>query len=92
MSSAKRVIFSGRVQGVGFRYTTKQLALGFDIVGTVRNQKDGTVELKIMGEEDEVNDFIAEIVEESELAGLIKEHRIWEIDPLANCRGFTIAG
>ena len=92
MSSAKRVIFSGRVQGVGFRYTTKQLALGFDIVGTVRNQKDGTVELKIMGEEDEVNDFIAEIVEESELAGLIKEHWIWEIDPLANCRGFTIAG
>ena len=30
-------------------------------------------------------------VEESELAGLIKEHRIWDIDELANCRGFTIA-
>ena len=92
MNTTKRVIFSGRVQGVGFRYTTKQLALGFDIVGSVRNQKDGTVELKIMGEEDEVDEFITEIVEESELAGLIKEHRVWDIDSLAECRGFSIAG
>jgi len=90
MNSTKRVIFSGRVQGVGFRYTTKQLALGFDLVGSIRNQKDGTVELKVMGEENEVNDFITEIVDESELAGLIKEHRIWDIDPLTDCRGFTI--
>ncbi|MDA7917959.1 acylphosphatase [bacterium] len=90
MNSTKRVIFSGRVQGVGFRYTAKQLALGFDLVGSVRNQKDGTVELKVMGEENEVNDFITEIVDESELAGLIKEHRIWDIDPLTDCRGFTI--
>jgi acylphosphatase len=90
MNSTKRVIFSGRVQGVGFRYTTKQLALGFDLVGSIRNQKDGTVELKVMGEENEVNDFITEIVDESELAGLIKEHRIWDLDPLTDCRGFTI--
>ena len=90
MNSTKHVIFSGRVQGVGFRYTTKQLALGFDLVGSIRNQKDGTVELKVMGEENEVNDFITEIVDESELAGLIKEHRIWDIDPLTDCRGFTI--
>ncbi|MDA7896444.1 acylphosphatase [bacterium] len=90
MNSTKRVIFNGRVQGVGFRYTAKQLALGFDLVGSVRNQKDGTVELKVMGEENEVNDFITEIVDESELAGLIKEHRIWDIDPLTDCRGFTI--
>ena len=92
MKTTKRVIFNGRVQGVGFRYTTKQLALGFDIVGSVRNQKDGTVELKSMGEEDEVNEFITEIVEESELAGLIKEHRIWDTDSLTGCRGFSITG
>ena len=91
MNSAKRISFSGRVQGVGFRYTTKQLALGFDIVGSVRNQEDGTVELEVMGDAEEVNEFITEIVEESELAGLIKEHRVWDIDELVNCRGFTIA-
>ena len=49
MNSTKRINFSGRVQGVGFRYTTKQLALGFDIVGSVRNREDGTVELDVMG-------------------------------------------
>ena len=91
MNSAKRISFSGRVQGVGFRYTTKQLALGFDIVGSVRNQEDGTVELEVMGDAEEVNEFISEIVEESELVGLIKEHRIWDIDQLTDCRGFTIA-
>ncbi|MEE3179555.1 MAG: acylphosphatase [Verrucomicrobiota bacterium] len=40
---AKRVIFSGRVQGVGFRYTTREIATGFDVVGAVRNLPDGTV-------------------------------------------------
>ncbi len=90
MNSTKRINFSGRVQGVGFRYTTKQLALGFDIVGSVRNREDGTVELDVMGDEEEVSEFITEIVEESELAALIKEHRIWDIDQLTDCRGFTI--
>lgn len=91
MNSTKRINFSGRVQGVGFRYTTKQLALGFDIVGSVRNREDGTVELDVMGDEEEVSEFITEIVEESELTALIKEHHIWDIDQLTDCRGFTIA-
>jgi hypothetical protein len=43
-----------------------------------------------MGDEKEVSEFITEIVEESELASLIKEHHISEIDQLADCRGFTI--
>ena len=34
---SKRVIINGRVQGVGFRYTTKDLARGFDVCGSVRN-------------------------------------------------------
>ena len=38
---AKQVLFSGRVQGVGFRYTTKQIASGFDLCGWVKNLPDG---------------------------------------------------
>lgn len=87
---SKQVIFSGRVQGVGFRYLTKQIALGFDVVGWIKNNRDGSVELRIMGEEDEISDFIAEISEESELASLIKEFRVLEIEPLVDCRGFRI--
>ncbi len=87
---SRKVIFTGRVQGVGFRYCTKQLALGFDVVGTVKNLEDGTVELRVMGEEDEVDEFIQEITEESDLAGHIKEVAISSIPDL-DSRGFSIA-
>ena len=73
---AKRVIFEGRVQGVGFRYTVKDLARGLDICGAVSNLADGSVELKAMGEPGEVDDFIREIIEESPVAGNIKNHFI----------------
>lgn len=88
---ARRVIFEGRVQGVGFRYTVKQLAMGFEIVGTVKNLADGTVELDLMGEEGEVEDFIREIVDESTLSHYIKDVHSTEIPLLDNTRGFTIS-
>ena len=88
--TAKQIIFSGKVQGVGFRYQTKEIALGFDVVGWVKNLPDGNVELQVMGDEEEVADFLAEIVEESELASLIREHHTFEIPPLSDCRGFRI--
>lgn len=87
---AKRVIFEGRVQGVGFRYTVKDLARGFDVCGTVKNLADGSVELKAMGEPDEVEDFIREIVEESPLAHGIKNHHVESIPPLEGHTGFRI--
>ena len=87
---AKRVIFSGRVQGVGFRYTTREIATGFDVVGAVRNLPDGTVELEIMGETDELEAYLAEITEESPVAHFIKEVQIEKIALLENARGFRI--
>lgn len=86
----KRVIFEGRVQGVGFRYTTKDLARGFDVLGTVRNLPDGTVELIISGESEEVEEFLRELVEDSAVAHHITEVRQEEIDPLPDLKGFTI--
>jgi acylphosphatase len=87
---AKRVIFSGRVQGVGFRYTTKDLARGFDVCGWVKNLPEGTVELQVMGEEDEVEAFIKEIAEESNVAHHIKSLTAEEIPLLDKVRGFSI--
>jgi acylphosphatase len=87
---AKRVIFSGRVQGVGFRYTTREIANSFEVVGTVRNLPDGTVELEVMGEQDELTAYLLEITEESAVAHFIKSAAITEIPLLENTRGFRI--
>lgn len=89
---ARRVIFEGRVQGVGFRYTCKDIAKGFDVIGTVRNLVDGTVELEVMGEDEEVKEYINEIAEESPMAHNIKEIRVDDIPLLDGVRGFTISG
>ena len=88
--TARRVIFDGRVQGVGFRYTVKHLAHGFDVCGWVKNLPNGDVELQIMGELDELNDFIHEITIESNVASLIKNHYVDPIPLLINCKGFRI--
>ena len=88
---SKRITFEGRVQGVGFRYAVKQIAMGFDVVGTVKNLPEGTVELDIMGEEEELEEFLQEIVEESTMAHYIKEIHTHEIPELENVKGFIIS-
>ncbi len=59
----ERVIYAGRVQGVGFRYTVRNLAQGRPIKGFVRNQPDGTVELVVQGPRDAVDDLLRAIDE-----------------------------
>lgn len=86
---AKQYFFTGRVQGVGFRYSTKRLATGFDVVGWVRNLDDGRVELQIQGEEDEVEAFIEDL-HDSPLGHHIKEQEERTLPPLENVTGFSI--
>ncbi len=87
---AKKVTFEGRVQGVGFRYTVKDLSRGFEVCGWVKNLPDGSVELQVMGESDEVESFIKEIAEESNVAHHIKNLIAVKIPLLENCSGFRI--
>ncbi len=87
---AKRVIFEGRVQGVGFRYTVKDLSRGFDVCGWVRNLSDGSVEMQAMGSADEVESFIKEIAEESSVAHHITNLTAVKVPRLENCSGFRI--
>lgn len=53
----RRVYYSGRVQGVGFRYTCCSLARGMDVDGHVRNLPDGRVELVAEGSPEELDRF-----------------------------------
>jgi acylphosphatase len=57
----RSVYFSGRVQGVGFRYTTRNLALGYDVQGYVRNLPDGRVELVMEGPDAEMGRVVEEL-------------------------------
>ncbi len=52
-----QIYYSGNVQGVGFRYTVKTAATGFEVTGTVRNLPDGRVELLAEGTRDELEAF-----------------------------------
>lgn len=54
----RHVTFHGRVQGVGFRYTTRRIARGFPVTGFVRNLADGTVELVVRGVALELDRFV----------------------------------
>lgn len=47
----KRIVFHGRVQGVGFRYTAKYLAQSIGLAGWVENKCDGTVLMEVQGRE-----------------------------------------
>lgn len=86
----KRVIYEGRVQGVGFRYATKDLARGYDVLGTVRNLPDGTVELIVAGEARELAEFLRDLREDSPVAHHIKGVMEEEIAPLPDLKGFSI--
>lgn len=87
---SKQVIYSGRVQGVGFRYSTKQIASGYEVVGSVKNLPDGRVELQAASQDaDELDAFLAAI-DESNLGSLIKEREVSVIPAITGQRGFSI--
>jgi acylphosphatase len=89
MQTRAQVFYSGRVQGVGFRYTARQLAHGFEVVGYVRNLADGRVEMLIEGEEEEVKRFL-KAVGASDLGVYIRHETVsWET-PTGEFRDFSI--
>ena len=54
----KHIVFHGRVQGVGFRYTAKSLAQALDLTGWVRNDWEGTVTMEVQGSEILINKLL----------------------------------
>lgn len=54
----KHIIFYGRVQGVGFRYTACYLARPMGLTGWVKNLWDGSVEMEVQGPEEDIEEFL----------------------------------
>jgi acylphosphatase len=88
--SRMRIFYSGRVQGVGFRYTTKNVAMGYEVAGNVRNLPDGRVELVAEGLKEELEAF-QQGIRESGLGRFIKDEQVgWE-EAKGEFRGFEIS-
>jgi len=75
--TAKHVIFIGRVQGVGFRYTAHRIVHRHQLTGFVRNLPDGTVEMFAQGPARDIDDCIQDIKEY--FGDYLRETRIQEI-------------
>lgn len=84
-----KVLYEGRVQGVGFRWAIRKMAQGYDVTGEVRNLPDGRVELFASGDASEIGAFLQE-VRESDLAGHILNEHLNEITAPQVFRGFQI--
>ena len=87
--SSTQVFYEGHVQGVGFRYTVKQIAKGFEVVGWIRNLSDGRVELQASGDPVEISAFL-EAVTQSELRAHIKKQTATLLAQPPAARGFEI--
>ena len=74
---AKHIVFTGRVQGVGFRFTSLRVANRYGLTGQVRNLPSGGVEMIAQGRDDDIKDCIRDIQES--LPGYITETKVEEI-------------
>lgn len=83
------VFYEGRVQGVGFRWSVRNVAKGFDVTGWIRNLPDGRVQMQVTGEEQEVRDFV-EAVAQSELRAHIRKQTESGLDKPVLANGFEI--
>ncbi len=86
-----QVSYHGHVQGVGFRFTVRTLAAGFEVTGTIRNLPDGRVELVAEGSRDELRAF-QQAIRDSGLGPLITHEDTSWSEPRNEFRGFTIVG
>ncbi|GHB97117.1 acylphosphatase [Cerasicoccus arenae] len=84
----EEVHFTGRVQGVGFRYATLQAAKEFEVTGEVKNLPDGRVQLVAEGKESEVTAFREEV--QDRLKPFIREIDLKRETCPPNYRSFEI--
>ncbi len=82
------ITFTGRVQGVGFRWTTCRVAQRIGVAGWVRNESDGAVRCAAEGETGELDAFVKAVQEAMD--GYIKETKITRTSPHGDLSGFRI--
>ena len=74
MNKQIHAYYTGRVQGVGFRFTVERLAQDIGVVGWVRNLPDGRAEVFAEGSDEDLKDFLGEI--KRQFSGYIRDEDI----------------
>ena len=82
------LFFSGRVQGVGFRFNANEIAKRFDVKGTVENCPDGRVKIVVEADSKEIDGFIESI--KASMPGKIKQMDRFESEPSHAFENFSI--
>jgi len=85
------VHYSGRVQGVGFRYIVKSLVPGYEVLGTVKNLSDGRVEMVVEGQQEELEEFLQAIRDSGLRSNIQDESIVWG-EAEDKFKGFKIIG
>ena len=83
------IFYSGHVQGIGFRYTAKTVATGFEVAGIVRNLPDGRVALIAEGAREELEAF-GDAIRGAGLAGFIRDESVSWADAKNEFHGLEI--
>jgi acylphosphatase len=86
--TARKIVFSGRVQGVGFRFTALNIASRYELTGYVRNIPDGDVEMFAQGTGEAIDDCIRDL--QDSFVGTISHIDIEEVTPDPKLTDFRI--
>lgn len=86
---ARRVVVSGRVQGVFFRASTRREARQQDVSGWVRNREDGRVEAQLQGSPDAVSAVEAWIRDGGPSRARVEEVTVRDVEPTSTT-GFEV--
>jgi acylphosphatase len=84
----RTIHYSGRVQGVGFRYTTRAIAGNHNITGYVQNLDDGRVQVIVEGESEEIDRFLTDIADK--MSGYIRSTQVLQSSAIGEFNGFSI--
>jgi acylphosphatase len=83
------VFYSGNVQGVGFRYTVRDIAVKLGVAGWVKNLEDGRVEIIAEAEEKNLNEFLDKILKGA-LGRYVKNIDVTQEEPVGEFKDFEV--
>jgi acylphosphatase len=87
-SEQHEIYYSGRVQGVGFRYTARAIAAAYKVTGFVKNLPDGRVQLVLEGRKDEIQLYLKSL--QAELGAYIRDAQATVRPATERFKGFEI--